>query len=88
MKTKELEIKPFPRYVKLHTNSTDHICAIEHQGGGLYYRVAGHWELQVKWIDGKLICVDGKQYNMGHCDGWEVLECTRAEWENDNQGYV
>jgi hypothetical protein len=82
-----ISLNKFPIYVKL-INRTEDCCAVVHVGGGLYWRNAGHWNVQIEHRDGKLIAIDGEQYHMSHMDGKEVYPSTRKEWANDNKGYT
>ena len=49
-----------------------------------YFRHAGLWGVESKWVGDKLISVS----HVGSCDGLELIRATRQEYFDDNAGYV
>jgi len=49
-----------------------------------YYRDAGVWDVESKWVGDKLISIS----HAGNCNGLELIRATRQEYLDDNAGYV
>ena len=71
--------------------------ALRYSGEGKYWRDAGRWSVNSKWIDGKLVCsyeehpYDSPYFTdpeMAYADGQELKKCTLKEWKKDNDGYL
>jgi hypothetical protein len=85
----------FPDFVRFIVDREGEYSSALRRGGynvkdgyNIYYRDAGHWNVEVEIKDGKLFCVNGKKHNMDHCDGRELVECTAQDWMKSNQGYL
>lgn len=72
----------FPKFVSINGG-----CHLRHTSNGVYYRDAGHWEVQTEWVEGKLLCSE-KTGHLKHLFGQELKECTLKEWQEDNSGYI
>lgn len=51
-----------------------------------YYRDAGHWSCAFEFRGDQLVVKGAHQTS--HLDGMPLTMCSKAEWENDNRGYV
>jgi hypothetical protein len=73
----------YPPYVCF---KEDGRCALAYAGDGLYYRDAGHWEVHVHVVDGKILI--NELENHPHLHDKELIETTRDQWAKDNEGYI
>ena len=79
----------FPEYVWMGIPS--YRCAmILHASNGkqaTYFRVAGRWSIDAKYIKGKLYTCNAPK-DVHWLNGKLMVECTEEEWKKDNEGYV
>ena len=69
-------MKEYPKYVTLKGT------ALEHRGGGEYFRLAGLWSVNSKWKDDKLF---SKKDNIHkQLSNIELIECDYDYWAKDN----
>ena len=60
---------------------------LQHVGGGVYYRAAGHWQVTVRCRDGRFF-VKRQRGSLAHTSGSELFRSTRKAWKESNAGYV
>lgn len=75
----------FPKYVWMLGKSSR--TALELKAGTCtYYRVAGEWRINARWVGDKLLTFGVK--GVRGLGDRELVACTRKSWERDNDGYL
>jgi hypothetical protein len=79
-----------PQYIKIN----DTAMARTGDKKIAYWREAGYWGLSVKedengnLVGNNIYDQHNQKMSFKHLKGAPIIECTREEWAEDNQGYI
>ena len=80
----------YPIYFNLGDKNSDYSCCVQcmkvAKTHAVYYRVAGDWNAQIRFKDGKWQYKIMDMIQFRYKDGGHP--CTFEEWEECNKGYI